>query len=336
MGAVLSQSVHCEAAAPYLRVAATPSDFSNLDMAWFKRQSAGIVTTKADQNETPEGYWIKCPECEHIMSQRELEDNLNVCPKCNHHHTMSGLGYFELLFDDGKFERFDTNLHSADPLEFVDRKNYPTRIAAAEQSSGLNDAIVSATGTLGGNPLSAAAMDFSFIGGSMGSVVGEVITRAIRRAVEENRALIIISQSGGARMMEGALSLMQMAKTSANLALLGEKGLPYFSLMTHPTTGGVTASFAMLGDFNLAEPGALIGFAGPRVIRETIGRDLPKGFQRAEFLVEKGFVDLIVPRHALRKTLAGLLDQLFESSEVPAKNAPVNGRRSMAQATRSE
>ncbi len=305
-------------------------------MAWFKRQSAGIVTTKADQNETPEGYWIKCPECEHIMSQRELADNLNVCPKCNHHHSMSGLGFFDLLFDEGSFERHDTNLHSADPLEFVDRKDYPSRIVAAEQKSGLNDAIVSATGTLGGHPLSAAAMDFSFIGGSMGSVVGEVITRGIRRAVSEDRALIIISQSGGARMMEGALSLMQMAKTSANLALLGEKGLPYFSLMTHPTTGGVTASFAMLGDFNLAEPGALIGFAGPRVIRETIGRDLPKGFQRAEFLVDKGFIDMIVPRHALRKTMSGLLDQLFESPGASAKPAASNGQKAISEAVTAE
>ena len=305
-------------------------------MAWFKRQSAGIVTTRADQNETPEGYWIKCPECKHIMSRRELEDNLNVCPKCNHHHAMSGLGFFELLFDDGKFDRHDTHLHSANPLEFEDRKDYRTRIEAAEKKTGLNDAVVSATGTVGGHPISAAAMDFSFIGGSMGSVVGEIITRAIRRAVKEEWALLIISQSGGARMMEGALSLMQMAKTSANLALLAEKGLPYFSLMTHPTTGGVTASYAMLGDFNLAEPGALIGFAGPRVIRETIGRDLPKGFQRAEFLLEKGFVDLIVPRHVLRKTLAGLLDQLFESASERSGVSPSNGREEVEETANAE
>lgn len=288
-------------------------------MSWFKRQSAGIVTTRDEQNETPEGYWHKCVECEHIMSLRELADNLNVCPKCNHHSTMSGLGFFEILFDDGSFERHDTNLFSGDPLQFEDRKAYPNRVEAAEKKSGLNDAIVSATGTVGGHKLSAAAMDFSFIGGSMGSVVGETITRAIRRAVDGDMAMLIISQSGGARMMEGALSLMQMAKTSANLALLAEKGLPYFSLMTHPTTGGVTASYAMLGDFNLAEPGALIGFAGPRVIRETIGRDLPKGFQRSEFLKDKGFVDLIVPRHTLRRTMTGLLDQIFEEPSTKAK-----------------
>ncbi|MDX1440082.1 MAG: acetyl-CoA carboxylase, carboxyltransferase subunit beta [Rubricoccaceae bacterium] len=294
-------------------------------MSWFKRQQAGIVTTRDEQNETPEGYWHKCPDCEHIVSQRELRENLNVCTKCGYHNTMSGLGFFELLFDEGKFERHDTHLRSTDPLKFEDRKAYPSRLEAAEKKSGLNDAIVSATGTVGGHKLSVAAMDFSFIGGSMGSVVGETITRAIRRAIEGDMALLIISQSGGARMMEGALSLMQMAKTSANLALLEEKGLPYFSLMTHPTTGGVTASYAMLGDFNLAEPGALIGFAGPRVIRETIGRDLPRGFQRAEFLQEKGFVDMIVTRHALRKTLVGLLDQLFE--EEPAKSrASTNGK----------
>ncbi|HLT46478.1 MAG TPA: acetyl-CoA carboxylase, carboxyltransferase subunit beta [Rubricoccaceae bacterium] len=299
-------------------------------MAWFKRQSAGIQTKKSEQNETPEGYWIKCPECGHITSRRELEEALQVCPKCGFHHPMSGLGFFRLVFDEGAFDRHDADLHSVDPLEFVDRKPYTARIEAAERSSGLNDAAVAATGTVGGHPVSAAAMDFSFIGGSMGSVVGEIVTRAIRRAAAEDRALLIVSQSGGARMMEGALSLMQMAKTSANLALLAEKGLPYFSLMTHPTTGGVTASFAMLGDINLAEPGALIGFAGPRVIRETIGRDLPKGFQRAEFLEEHGFVDLVVPRPQLRETLIGLLDQLFEDRRAEAAPEPVevaaNGR----------
>ncbi len=287
-------------------------------MAWFKRQSAGIQTTPAERNETPEGYWVKCPTCGHIMSQRELDDALRVCPKCGHHHAMSGLGYFDLLYDDGRYERFDDHLHSTDPLGFVDRKAYPQRIEAAERSSGLNDAAVSAFGTVGGHPLSTAAMDFTFIGGSMGSVVGEIVTRAIRRAAERDAACLVVSQSGGARMMEGALSLMQMAKTSANLAVLAEKGLPFFSLMTHPTTGGVTASFAMLGDFNFAEPNALIGFAGPRVIRETIGRDLPKGFQRTEFLVEKGFIDRVVPRTELRPTLIGLLDQLFENEAAPA------------------
>lgn len=288
-------------------------------MAWFKRDTAGIQTDRRDRNETPEGYWQKCPSCDTITSQRELEENLLVCPSCGHHFPMSGLGYLGLLFDEGVYTRYDAGLHSGDPLDFVDKKAYTDRIVAAERKTGLNDAVVSGTGRIGGQPASVAAMDFSFIGGSMGSVVGEVISRAVRRAVDEERACVVISQSGGARMMEGALSLMQMAKTSANLAVLAERGLPYVSVLTHPTTGGVTASFAMLGDVNFAEPGALIGFAGPRVIRETIGRDLPKGFQTAEFLVEKGFVDRIVPRPTLRPTLATLFAWAFEGREAPAE-----------------
>ncbi len=280
-------------------------------MSWFQRKTAGIQTRKDDQNAVPEGYWRQCPKSGEAVSQRVLEENAMVTP-AGHHFPLSGLGYCNLLFDDGRFDRHDSDLISSDPLEFVDRKHYAKRLEAARKQTGLNDAIVSATGTVGGHPFSLAAMDFTFIGGSMGSVVGEVVTRAIRRAVAERRALMIISQTGGARMMEGALSLMQMAKTSANLAVLGEKGLPFLSLMTHPTTGGVTASFAMLGDYNLAEPEALIGFAGPRVIRETIGRDLPRGFQSAEFLLEKGFLDAIVPRPELRKTVIHLLDMIFE------------------------
>ncbi|MEM0964170.1 MAG: acetyl-CoA carboxylase, carboxyltransferase subunit beta, partial [Bacteroidota bacterium] len=237
-----------------------------------------------------------------------------VCPECGYHYPMSGLGYLNLLFDDGHFQRHDDSLRSVDPLGFVDRKNYTDRVVAAERKSGLNDAAVSGTGLLSGHPTSIAAMDFSFIGGSMGSVVGETVARAIRRGIDEQRAVIVISQSGGARMMEGALSLMQMAKTSANLAVLAERGLPYVSVLTHPTTGGVTASFAMLGDVNIAEPDALIGFAGPRVIRETIGRDLPRGFQTSEFLLEKGFVDRISPRAELHDTIALLLDHLMPSA----------------------
>ena len=288
-------------------------------MAWFKRDTAGIQTDRRDRNETPEGYWQKCPSCDTITSQRELEEDLLVCPSCGHHFPMSGLGYLGLLFDEGRYTRHDATLHSGDPLEFVDKKAYTDRVVAAERKTGLNDAVVSGTGLIGGRPASVAAMDFSFIGGSMGSVVGEVISRAVRRAADEERACVVISQSGGARMMEGALSLMQMAKTSANLAVLAERGLPYVSVLTHPTTGGVTASFAMLGDVNFAEPGALIGFAGPRVIRETIGRDLPKGFQTAEFLVEKGFVDRIVPRPTLRPTLVNLFAWAFEGRETPAE-----------------
>ena len=298
-------------------------------MAWFKRQSAGIQTERRDQNETPEGYWQKCPTCGTITSQHELEEHALVCPACGHHFPMPGLGYLRLLFDGGAFTRWDADLHSVDPLEFVDRKAYPDRIEAAEAKTGLNDAAVSGTGAVGGHAMSICAMDFSFIGGSMGSVVGETVTRAIRRAADEGRGCLVVSQSGGARMMEGALSLMQMAKTSANLAVLAERGLPYVSLMTHPTTGGVTASFAMLGDLNLAEPGALIGFAGPRVIRETIGRDLPPDFQTAEFLRDEGFVDRIVPRTELRDTLVHLLDLLREDESVADRPAPafsLNGR----------
>ena len=289
-------------------------------MAWFKRQSANIKTNRKDRNDTPEGYWLNCPECGTITSQRDLEENVLVCPECGHHYPMSGLGYLRLLFDQGRFTRHDAHLHSVDPLEFVDKKGYPERIAAAEAKTDLNDAVVSGTGTVGGHPASVAAMDFSFIGGSMGSVVGEVIARAVRRAVDQERACVVVSQSGGARMMEGALSLMQMAKTSANLAVLAERGLPFVSVLTHPTTGGVTASFAMLGDLNLAEPKSLIGFAGPRVIRETIGRDLPKGFQTAEFLVERGFVDRIVPRGEMRDSVAHLFDLLMDPA--PADPAP--------------
>jgi acetyl-CoA carboxylase carboxyl transferase subunit beta len=280
-------------------------------MSWFQRKAAGIRTRRDDRNEIPEGYWRQCPISGEPVSQRSLEENHMVTP-AGHHFPLSGLGYCRLLFDEEAFTRHDADLVSTDPLVFNDRKAYAKRLVDAQQQTGLNDAIVSATGSVGGHPLSLAAMDFTFIGGSMGAVVGEAVTRAIRRAVQERRALLIVSQTGGARMMEGALSLMQMAKTSANLAVLGEHGLPFLSLMTHPTTGGVTASFAMLGDVNLAEPDALIGFAGPRVIRETIGRDLPKGFQSAEFLLMKGFVDRVVPRPELRETVVNALDLLLE------------------------
>ena len=289
-------------------------------MSWFQRKTAGIKTQRTEQNESPEGYWRKDPITGEMVSLRSLEEN-HMVTESGYHFPLSGLGYGRMLFDGGVFERFDEHLVSDDPLEFHDRKPYKARLDAAQHKTGLNDAVVSAMGTVGGHRLSLAAMDFTFIGGSMGSVVGEVITRAIRRAVEHECALMIISQSGGARMMEGALSLMQMAKTSANLAVLDERGLPYFSLMTYPTTGGVTASFAMLGDINVAEPGALIGFAGPRVIRETIGRDLPKGFQSAEFLLEQGFLDDIVPRLKLRESLTHMLNLIFEDGPAPVAEA---------------
>ncbi len=282
-------------------------------MAWFRRTTAGIRTGVTEKNEIPEGQWVKCPGCAETINRRELERNLLVCPKCDHHFLMTSTGYFRLLFDDGRYETFDDDLRSADPLSFVDKKPYPKRRDEAERKTGLGDAARAAVGRVGGHRISVAAMDFSFIGGSMGSVVGEIVARAIRRAYTERIPFLVITQSGGARMMEGALSLMQLAKTSAHLARLDEAKLPFFVLLTNPTTGGVTASFAMLGDVQLAEPGALIGFAGPRVIRETMGQDLPDGFQRSEFLVQKGFVDQIVDRRELRNHLAHLLDLLDES-----------------------
>ena len=283
-------------------------------MAWFQRKKKGILTDRSGQNEIPEGQWIKCPGCTEIINRRELLDNALVCPKCNHHLRLDSLGYFELLFDDDHFEIFEQHLRSKDPLDFYDRKPYPQRLIEAEQKTNMNSAARSAMGAIGGHRVSMAALDFSFIGGSMGSVVGEVVARSIKRAYTEEVPLVVISQSGGARMMEGALSLMQMAKTSAHLTRLDERGLPFFSILTHPTTGGVTASFAMLGDINIAEPEALIGFAGPRVIRETIGQDLPPGFQSAEFLQDQGFVDMIVDRRRLRKRLIHLLDMVMEGA----------------------
>jgi len=276
-------------------------------MAWFRRTQAGILTDASQQNDVPDNLWTKDPSTGEILNRKELEDHHWVAPKSGYHFPLSAEGYFQLLFDEGTYELHDTDLGPADPLGFRDTKAYTDRVRAAQKKTGLRDAAKAATGTVGGHRLSAAAMDFQFIGGSMGSVVGEIIARALKRAYDERIPALVIAQSGGARMMEGALSLMQMAKTSAHIARLREAGLPYISLMTNPTTGGVTASFAMLGDVNLAEPGALIGFAGPRVIRETIGADLPEGFQRAEFLQEKGFVDLVVDRRQLRPTLIRLL-----------------------------
>lgn len=281
-------------------------------MSWFKRQKAGILTDTSDQIEIPEGQWEKCPDCSEPIHRRELEENLLVCPKCDHHFRMNSLGYFRLLFDDEEFELHDQDLFAVDALQFLDRKPYTNRLGDAQRKTGMNDGARAATGRIGGHEVSIGAMDFSFIGGSMGSVIGEILSRSIKRACEREIPLIIIAQSGGARMMEGALSLMQMAKTSAQLTLLEEKKLPYFVLLTNPTTGGVTASFAMLGDIHIAEPGALIGFAGPRVIRETIGQDLPTGFQRSEFLQDHGFVDTIVDRRELRNSLIHLLELILE------------------------
>lgn len=276
-------------------------------MSWFIRKSAGIKTKTSQQIEVPDGQWVKCTGCSETVNRREIERNHLVCPKCSYHFKMSSIGYFDLLFDDQKYDLFDQGLTPTDPLEFTDRKVYADRLKQTREKTGLTDAARAAVGKIDGHSTSVAAMDFGFIGGSMGSVVGEVIARAIKRGYENGWPVLVISQSGGARMMEGALSLMQMAKTSAHLAKLDDAGLPFIVLLTNPTTGGVTASFAMLGDLQLAEPGALIGFAGPRVIRETMGQDLPSGFQTSEFLLEKGFIDRIVDRRSLREELSHLL-----------------------------
>ncbi|MDB4174388.1 acetyl-CoA carboxylase, carboxyltransferase subunit beta [Bacteroidia bacterium] len=277
-------------------------------MSWFKRVKEGILTQTQDKKPTPDGLWYKCVECKEPTSTKEFELNLWVCPKCDYHSRIGSREYFDLLFDNGKFKELDANLSSGDPLNFVDTKAYPLRIEQSKKKSGLTDAVRTATGKINNLRVSMAVMDFAFIGGSMGSVVGEKIARAIDVALEEKIPMIIISKSGGARMMEAAFSLMQMAKTSAKLALLSEAKLPYISILTDPTTGGITASFAMLGDINIAEPKALIGFAGPRVIKETIGKDLPDGFQRSEFLQEKGFVDFIVERKDMKQKLFEVLN----------------------------
>jgi acetyl-CoA carboxylase carboxyl transferase subunit beta len=279
-------------------------------MAWFKRQEKGIITPTEQKKETPDGLWYKCPECKTVVTMAEHRRLSYVCGNCGHHDRIDAITYFELLFDGGQFEELDANMTSADPLVFVDTKAYPQRVQSTEKNTGLKDAVRTAHGQSAGQPLVVAAMDFRFIGGSMGSVVGEKIARAIDYARQNRVPFLMISRSGGARMMEAGYSLMQMAKTSAKLALLADAGIPYISLLTDPTTGGVTASFAMLGDFNIAEPGALIGFAGPRVIKETIGKDLPKGFQSAEFVLEHGFLDFIVDRRELKQRLADLLGML--------------------------
>lgn len=278
-------------------------------MSWFKRTDKGIQTPTSNKKEAPDGLWYKTPSGA-IIHMRELKNNAFVCPEDDYHVKIGSKEYFEILFDNNEFTELDINLSSKDPLKFVDSQPYPERIKKTQQKTELVDAARSAVGKLNGHDLVVSCMDFSFIGGSMGSVVGEKIARAIDYSLKHKIPLLIISRSGGARMMEAGFSLMQLAKTSAKLALLAEAKIPYISLMTDPTTGGVTASFAMLGDFNIAEPGALIGFAGPRVIRETIGKDLPKGFQSAEFVMEHGFIDFIVDRRNLKSKLTVLLKML--------------------------
>ena len=275
-------------------------------MAWFKRKDKGIQTPTKEKKESPDGLWFKTPNGK-IIHTRELKNNAYVVPEDGYHVRIGSVEYFELLFDDNKFTELNKKLQSADPLGFVDNKPYPERVKAAQEKTDLKDAVRVAHGKMNGLDIVIGCMDFAFIGGSMGSVVGEKIARAIDYALSHKQPFLMISKSGGARMMEAGLSLMQMAKTSAKLALLSEAGLPYISLLTDPTTGGVTASFAMLGDFNIAEPGAMIGFAGQRVIRDTIGKELPKGFQSAEFVLEHGFLDFIVDRRQLKECLTSLL-----------------------------
>ena len=275
-------------------------------MKWFNRKDKNINTPTSQKKELPDGMWYKTPGGS-IVHIRELKNNSYVCPEDDYHVRIGSKEYFEILFDNKSFKEYDADILSEDPLKFTDTKSYKDRVKKTIKATGLNDAIRTAQGKVNGHKLIISCMDFSFIGGSMGSVVGEKISRAIDISLKKKIPLMIISKSGGARMMESTYSLKQMAKTSAKLSLLDKNKIPYISLMTDPTTGGVSASFAMLGDFNIAEPGALIGFAGPRVIKETIGSNLPKGFQKSEFLIEHGFIDFIVDRRDLKTKISKLL-----------------------------
>lgn len=280
-------------------------------MSWFKRENFGLVPQ--ERKELPDGLWIKCENCTEILYKKELDKNFYVCMKCNYHFSINSKTYIKYLIDEGTFDEFNDQIRSVDPLKFKGTRRYGEQLKSAMKKTGLSEAIRTGIGKMNGKPLVFCVMDFAFIGGSMGSVVGEKISRAIMRAIEERLPIIIVSTSGGARMMEGALSLMQMAKTSAYLAKLSDSGLPYISICTNPTTGGVSASYAMLGDIIIAEPGALIGFAGPRVIKQTIGQDLPPGFQRSEFMLEHGFIDMIINRLEMKEQLTQILD-FFEES----------------------
>ncbi|MBV9301018.1 MAG: acetyl-CoA carboxylase carboxyltransferase subunit beta [Acidobacteriaceae bacterium] len=280
-------------------------------MAWFTRQKPSLEggpPSDGEKNVRTEGLWQKCEACGQIIWRKALEENLHVCPKCGHHFRIGAVDRLQLLFDNGQYEEHDARLHSSDPLNFIDSKPYPQRLDEMRNVTALPDAVISATGPLNGRNVHICALELKFIGGSMGAVVGEKITRAIERCITAKLPLIIVSASGGARMQEGAISLMQLAKLSAALMRLDEAAVPYISVLTDPTTGGVTASFAMLGDLNIAEPGALIGFAGPRVIEQTIRQKLPEGFQKSEFLVEHGFLDAIVRRTELKNYITNSLD----------------------------
>jgi acetyl-CoA carboxylase carboxyl transferase subunit beta len=304
-------------------------------VAWFKKTRKPIKANEKSSR-VPEGLWVKCPSCGRAIYNKELGENAQVCVKCGHHFRMNAIDRLKLLLD-GEWDEHDPGLRSLDPLEFTDTKPYRARLESSIKSTGLYDAVIVATGSLDEIPVVVASMEYSFIGGSMGVVVGEKITRAAELALANRRPLIVVSSSGGARMMEGALSLMQMAKISAALGRLDRAGLPYISILTDPTTGGVTASFAMLGDLNIAEPQALIGFAGPRVIEQTIRQKLPPGFQRSEFLIEKGFLDLIVDRRELKATLSRVLRMFMGLRARPAAQAgaPAAARESEASVSES-
>jgi acetyl-CoA carboxylase carboxyl transferase subunit beta len=275
-------------------------------MTWFKRQT-GEVDASGEKRVRTEGLWVKCDNCRKIIWKKDLEDNLSVCPQCERHFRIDARTRLAQLLDNGHYETFDDGLASTDPLKFADLKPYSQRLRQSRKDTGLLDAVINAAGTLEGRPVIVSAMEYAFIGGSMGAVVGEKITRAVERATSDGRPLIVVSASGGARMMEGVISLMQLAKISAALARMDQARVPYISVLTDPTTGGVTASYAMLGDLNIAEPGALIGFAGPRVIEQTIRQKLPEGFQRSEFLLQHGMLDAVVPRKELKPYIARAL-----------------------------
>ena len=284
---------------------------------WFKKDRAP-KEPREKRSKVPEGLWVKCESCREILYNKELARNFKICTKCGYHFRLSAPERLRMLFDDEKYVELESDLKSVDPLRFRDSKRYRDRLKQAEENVGTSEAVVVASGTMGGRPVIIAAMEFFFMGGSMGSVVGEKVTRAAERALAERKPLIVVSTSGGARMQEGILSLMQMAKISAALARLAAERIPYLSVMADPTTGGVTASYAMLGDLNVAEPNALIGFAGPRVIEQTIRQTLPEGFQRSEFLLEHGMLDFIVDRSEMKDTLVRCLDVLADSGRQPA------------------
>lgn len=296
-------------------------------MSWFRKKNQRIESVPEDERRVKTvGIFVKCTECDAALYKRELEESLQVCSHCNHHFRMDARTRLAMLYDEGKYEEYDGDIVSGDPLNFVDTKPYPQRLEQARRSSGLPEAVISAHGRIGGHLVHTAAMDFSFLGGSMGSAVGEKITRLVERAIEERAAVIAVASSGGARMQEGTLSLMQMAKVCAALALLNEAHLPYISVLTDPTTGGVTASFASVGDIIIAEPKALIGFAGPRVIEQTIRQKLPKDFQRAEFLLEHGMVDAVVDRRQMRDFLIKALNFMVNADvQLPATQPRTSG-----------